>query len=141
VLQILFQAEVGGLPLEQVVAACAEGVPDDGDRAGERRTWDEDDWRFVVRLSRGAWEGRFEADAMIARYAEGWAVDRMARVDICVLRMAVHELLHTDTPHSVTINEAVELAKRYSTEESGRFVNGILGRIYREHVEPRVVSG
>lgn len=139
VLQILFQAEVGGLPLEQVVASYAEGEPDEDDSNGGRG-WNEDDWRFVVHLSRGAWEGRSEADALIGRYAEGWALDRMPRADLCILRVAVYELLHTDTPPGVAINEAVELAKRYSTEESGRFVNGILGRVYREHVAPRVVS-
>ncbi|MDR5683537.1 MAG: transcription antitermination factor NusB [Armatimonadota bacterium] len=142
VLRILFQAEVGGLPLEQVVASYADGWPDEDDRV-VKKGWDDDDWRFIVRLSRGAWEGRSETDALIARYAEGWTLERMPRVDVCVLRMAVYELLHTDTPPSVVINEAVELAKRYSTEESGRFVNGILGRIYREHVEreERVVGG
>jgi N utilization substance protein B len=142
VFRILFEAEVGRLPLEQVVASYAGGTPDEEDSGG-RNGWDEDDWLFVVRLSRGAWESRSGADALISRYAEGWALERMPRADLCILRMAVYELLHTDTPPGVAINEAVELAKRYSTEESGRFVNGILGRIYREHLQPeeRVAGG
>mgnify|MGYP000185722410 CR=1 FL=1 len=135
VLQILYQAEVGRQRVEEVVARYAEGwtPPEDG----PPEPWEEDDWRFLVRLSRGAWESRQEADALIERYAEGWSVDRLARVDLCILRMAIYELLHFDTPPSVVINEAVELAKRYSTEDSGRFVNGILGRVYREVVVPR----
>ncbi len=134
VLQILYQAEVGRRPLEQVVADYAEGPLTDGERGPG---WDEDDWRFIVQTARGAWEHRAEADALLGRYAEGWPVQRLARVDLSVLRMAVYELLHTDTPPAVVINEAVELARKYGTEDSSRFVNGILGRIYREHVEVR----
>jgi len=139
VLQILYQAEVGRRRLEDVVAQYADGwtPPEDG----PPEPWAEDDWRFLVRLSRGAWEGRKEADALIERYAEGWSVDRLARVDLSILRMAIHELLHFDTPPSVVINEAVELAKRYGTEDSGRFINGILGRVYREVVLPRQAVG
>jgi N utilization substance protein B len=139
VLQILYQAEVGRRRLEDVVAQYADGwtPPEDG----PPEPWVEDDWRFLVRLSRGAWEGRKEADALIERYAEGWSVERLARVDLSILRMAIHELLHFDTPPSVVINEAVELAKRYGTEDSGRFINGILGRVYREVVLPRQAVG
>lgn len=136
VLQILYQAEVGRQRVEEVMARYAEGwaPPDDG----PPEPWEEEDWRFLVRLSRGAWEARREADALIERFSEDWPVDRLARVDLCILRMAIHELLYFDTPPSVVINEAVELAKRYSTEDSGRFVNGILGRVYREVVLPKV---
>jgi transcription antitermination protein NusB len=69
-------------------------------------------------------------DALIARHAVGWAVDRMPAVDRALLRMAVWELLERpDIPTGAVISEAVELAKTYSTEESGRFVNGVLGSI------------
>ncbi|GBD30608.1 N utilization substance protein B [bacterium HR32] len=138
VLQVLYQAEVGRQRVEDVLSRYAEGwsAPDDG----SPEPWDEEDWRFVVRLSRGAWEGRRELDALVGQFAEGWDVDRIARVDLSILRMALYELLHLDTPPAVVINEAVELAKRYSTEDSGRFVNGILGRVYRELVEPRARS-
>jgi N utilization substance protein B len=59
-------------------------------------------------------------------------MDRLASVDRVILRMALYELRHLATPPGVVINEAVELAKRYGTEDSGRFVNGVLGTIYRE---------
>ncbi len=138
VLQVLYQAEVGRQRVEDVLERYAEGwaPPEDG----PPEPWEEDDWRFVVRLSRGAWEARRELDAIIGRFAEGWDVDRLARVDLSILRMALYELLNLDTPPPVVINEAVELAKRYSTEDSGRFVNGILGRAYRELVEPKAGS-
>lgn len=134
VLQILYQAEVSRRPIEQVVADYAEGLPTNG--GDPDAAWDDENWRFIVRTSRGAWEHRAEADALVAQYAEGWALDRIARVDLSILRLALYELLHTDTPPAVAINEAVELAHRYGTEDSGRFINGILGRIYRERVQP-----
>jgi N utilization substance protein B len=71
-----------------------------------------------------------ELDALIARYSEHWRLERMALVDRNLLRLATFELLYRDDiPAKVVINEAVELAKRYGTEESGAFVNGLLDRI------------
>ncbi|HVM65204.1 MAG TPA: transcription antitermination factor NusB [Acidimicrobiales bacterium] len=72
-------------------------------------------------------------DALIGRYSVDWAVDRMPAVDRALLRMAVWELLERpDIPTGAVISEAVELAKTFSTEESGRFVNGVLGSIASE---------
>ncbi len=68
-------------------------------------------------------------DAAIERASRGWRVDRMAVVDRCVLRLALYELLYTETPTAVVIDQAVELAKAYSTARSGAFVNGVLGAI------------
>jgi N utilization substance protein B len=74
-----------------------------------------------------------ELDALIGSFAKGWVVERMPRVDLTILRMAGYELLHRlDVPPNVVINEAVELAKRYSTDDSGRFVNGVLAAIAAE---------
>lgn len=74
-----------------------------------------------------------ELDALIGRFAKGWVVERMPRIDLTVLRMACYELVHRlDVPPNVVINEAVELAKRYSTDDSGRFVNGVLAAVATE---------
>src|SRR5207302_10927604 len=74
-----------------------------------------------------------ELDKLIGDAAEEWTVGRMAVVDRNILRLAVYELLHRpDVPPSAAINEAVVAAKELSTEDSGRFVNGILGRIARD---------
>lgn len=71
-----------------------------------------------------------EVDAIVARASEHWRIERMTRVDRNVLRLGAWELLHrTDVPRAVALDEAVELAKRYGTEESGAFVNGVLDRI------------
>jgi N utilization substance protein B len=72
-------------------------------------------------------------DAKIAALAEGYAIERLAAVDLAILRLAVFEILHVpDVPPAVSINEAVDLAKKYSTENSGAFVNGILGNLVRQ---------
>ncbi len=71
-----------------------------------------------------------EVDEVIGRHARDWKIDRIAKVDLSILRLAVVEILYKeDIPNSVSINEAVEMAKEYSTEESGSFINGVLGNI------------
>ncbi|MGB3933041.1 MAG: transcription antitermination factor NusB [bacterium] len=80
----------------------------------------------------GMWEKREKIDELIDRFAVDWTVERLSRVDRAVLRLAVYELLYCpDIPASVSINEAVELCKKYSGPQSGPFVNGILGAINR----------
>ena len=73
-----------------------------------------------------------ELDTRITEAAEGWTADRLGAVERNVLRIAVHELESGSVPEPVAIDEAVELAKRYASDEAGRLVNGILGRIQRE---------
>lgn len=75
-----------------------------------------------------------ELDERISEAAEGWTADRLGAVERNVLRIGTYELEAESVPPEVAINEAVELAKRYATEDAGRLVNGILGRIAREHV-------
>jgi N utilization substance protein B len=73
-----------------------------------------------------------ELDARITAAAEGWTADRLGAIERNVLRIAVHELDGGEVPEPVAIDQAVELAKRYASDEAGRLVNGILGRIQRE---------
>lgn len=88
---------------------------------------------YARRLVFGAIEKRESIDERIAGAVHNWKLDRIAPVDRCVLRLAVFELLESpDVPPKVAIDEAIELAKKFSTEASGAFVNGILDRIYRE---------
>jgi N utilization substance protein B len=126
-LQVLFQMDVGRLSLEDALASVA--APD----------WSPDDWALLGRLAKGTRDHLAQIDEMIARVAEHWTIERMAAVDRNILRMAIFELEHIDTPVRVVINEAVELAKQYSTEDSGRFVNGLLGRMVRSG--PRSPAG
>ena len=88
---------------------------------------------FAELLVGGMLENREQIDDLIVRTSENWRLDRMNGVDRNVLRMAAFELLFLDDiPISVTINEAVEIGKKFGSEESGAFINGILDRIARE---------
>jgi N utilization substance protein B len=89
---------------------------------------------YLTKLVEGVVAHQEELDALIRQHSEHWRLERMAAVDRNLLRVALYELLHQPKiPAKVVINEAVELAKRYGSEESGSFINGILDRI-RQHV-------
>ena len=89
---------------------------------------------YAVELARGVEEHHDEIDAVITKFADRWSIDRMPVIDRNLLRIAVYELgWRPEIPLGVAISEAVDLAKRYSTDDSGRFVNGMLGRI-AEHL-------
>lgn len=80
-------------------------------------------------LVAGTIEHLADVDDVVAAVAQGWPLSHLAAVDRAILRVSAHELLHTDTPAPIVINDAVELARRYSTEDSPRFVNGVLGAL------------
>lgn len=83
---------------------------------------------FAVDVVQGVGQHLTEIDAMLDRIVDGWPVERLAAMDRAVLRVGVYELAHrADVPTPVVLNEAVELANRYGTDDSGRFVNGVLG--------------
>ena len=87
---------------------------------------------FVDQLVRGAVEHLDEVDERIRRHAEHWRMERMPVVDRNILRLAVYEMTHGDTPAAVVIDEALELARKFSGEESVQFVNGVLDAVHRE---------
>ncbi len=88
---------------------------------------------FARDIVAGVSDHQDEIDSLISRFARGWALERMPVIDRSLLRMAVYELGHRpDVPTGAVISEAVELAKRYSTDDSGRFLNGVLGQIAAE---------
>ena len=120
-LKVIFQVDVGQLPLDEVLeTSLAEVAPP------------ADDWEYVSRVVTGAVRELGSLDAIIDDLAEGWRLERLARVDKNVLRIALYEMQYErDQPANVIINDAVEIAKKYSTEDSGRFVNGILGSFLR----------
>lgn len=87
---------------------------------------------FLKQLVEGTMTHLAEIDAEISKYAQDWKLDRMLSTDRNILRMSIYELKYQkDIPAGVTVNEAVELAKIYGDEDSGRFINGILGNIIR----------
>ncbi len=93
--------------------------------------------QFAEPLIRGTLEHLPELDEQIKKYAKNWDLHRMAVVDRNILRLAIYEMLHReDIPPIVSINEAVDIAKRFSTEESGKFVNGILDKVKGDLMRP-----
>jgi len=118
-LQFLYQLDLRG---ESLLPEARDYV------SAEER--DSETTRFALRLVQGTHEHRSEIDSTIQGVAQNWNISRMAVVDRNVLRLATFELLHChDIPPKVAINEAIELGKRYSTQNSGAFINGILDKI------------
>lgn len=154
--QFLFQYDLN--PPEEIEAALNQFW--DGQRSAEiardkgRATWGEksapaepspDDLAvrvFADPLIRGALEHREEIDQHILRHCKNWELSRIAAVDRNILRLAIHEMLHReDIPPVVSINEAVDIAKKFSTQDSGKFVNGILDSVKAELMRPaRIVK-
>jgi N utilization substance protein B len=92
---------------------------------------------FADPLIRGTLEHRDEADTVITKHAKNWDLHRIAAVDRNILRLAIYEMLHRDDiPPIVSINEAVDIAKKFSTQDSGKFVNGILDKVKSELMRP-----
>ena len=96
---------------------------------------------FTERIVVGVLDHAREIDQLIERYSENWRLDRMTLVDRNILRMAIFELLYcNEIPPKVTLNEAIDLGKRYGSEDSGSFINGILDRIQKEVVRKPIKS-
>jgi len=76
-----------------------------------------------------------DVDALIAENSVGWTVDRLSRIDISILRLAIIEMMYMDTPPAVAVNEAVELAKKYSEDKSPKFINGVLAGVIKSREE------
>ena len=112
----LYEAESRSLPVAQIVSGQVLVVDD-----------------LVLQLTTCVATRQIEIDEMIVEYSHTWTIQRMPAIDRNVLRLAIYELLdRQDVPVAVIINEAVELAKRFSTEESGRYVNGLLSAIAKK---------
>ncbi|AZR74881.1 transcription antitermination factor NusB [Anoxybacter fermentans] len=116
VLQALFEANFRNLDASQTLANLIEREPDAAKAD------------YTQKLIPLVIENLEEIDSKIEQFSKDWRIDRMAKVDLCILRMAIAEMLYIDdVADSVAINEALEIAKEYSTEKSAKFINGILG--------------
>ena len=87
---------------------------------------------YINEITEGYKIHQNEINEFISKYAKGWTIERIAKVDLSILRLAIYEILYKkDVPIAVSINEGVELAKKYSTDKSQSFINGILGSLVR----------
>lgn len=123
-LQMLFAADVAGTRTDELARTFWSELAD-GDLDQPARD-------FATRLALGTLAHLEEVDGRIRSRAENWRISRMALVDRNLLRLAVYEFLHEATPRTVTINEALEIARRFSTYEATQFINGILDAIKRD---------
>jgi transcription antitermination protein NusB len=120
-LQALYGTEIGKRPPDELLKEALARTNDSEGRA------------FVRDLVFGTIENRTESDGLIAPLLEGWTLERLPTIDRIVLEMSVFELRHRkETPAPVVINEAVELVKKFSTDDSGRYVNGVLARVLEQ---------
>lgn len=124
-LQMLFQMDMGTVPLKDLEetflpqASAAEAAK-----------------VMALRMVRNTWEKLAEIDRQLRGLAENWDITRMAAVDRNILRLAAYEIIYDpEIPKSVAINEAIEIVKRYSTDESSKFVNGILDKMDKGETE------
>jgi transcription antitermination protein NusB len=123
-LDILFQSDIRGDDLSVTLAAEAKRAANEPAR--------ESSWLYAREIVDGVIDNRDEIDEQITTFAKDWSLARMPAVDRALLRMAVWEILYNDeVPTAVAIDEAVDLAKEFSTDDSGAFVHGVLARIAR----------
>ena len=125
-LQILFEWDARKEPVEDAIASFY------GTLYSEQSETKPEPDEFVERLVKGVVEQIAEIDRRLAQHAEHWRIERMPVVDRNVLRMAIYEMMALETPPAVAIDEAIELARRFSGEESVQFVNGVLDAARRE---------
>jgi N utilization substance protein B len=121
-LKLLFQVDLTETSISEALESALKASPHD-----------EATVSFACQLSEKILANSGEIDRLISKYTKQWPIDRMANVDRCLLRIAICEILYFgDIPHSVSVDEAVELAKKYSTADSGRFINGVLGSLIKD---------
>ena len=131
--QVLYQCDMRSLDPEHAISAFYGGLYSEENQERPERD------AFMETLVHGAMRARAEIDERIAKYSERWRIERMPAVDRNVLRMAVFEMMEAQTPPAIVIDEAIELARRFSGEESVPFINGVLDSI-RKELEKSILS-
>ena len=120
-MQLIYKYELGG-----------EGVSSTIEESMDKPDLNADDMAYIQAMLDGTGEKQQELDELIGRYAVGWSLERIAKVDLSILRLALYEILFCESiPQGVSINEAIELAHTFSTPEAASFINGILGSVSR----------
>ena len=143
--QMLYQSDLGGSPLPHIFSSfdlseyLARETPaaEQHDEPAKRRQRVEEAFVYAQALVRGTLEDRDRIDELIRSQADNWRLERMPAVDRNILRLAIYEMLHEqETPKLVVLDEAIELAKKFGSEQSGRFVNGLLDGLLKQHTFP-----
>ena len=153
-IQMLYQSDLGGSPLRHIFNTfdlseylAREAASEEKKRAlpiteeqedfTQRKRRVSEAFEYAQMLVRGTVDNRERIDELIRSQADNWRLERMPPVDRNILRLAVFEMLHErDTPKLVVLDEAIELAKKFGSEQSGRFVNGLLDGLLKQHTFP-----
>lgn len=125
-MQIIYQAEIQD--------ACSIDQITEDYLSLNQYQQDTQDW--TRELSSGVWQNKSEIDHTIIPYLKGWAFERINKIDLTLLRLAIYEIKYIKTPASIVINEIVEISKKYGTDDSFRFINGVLDRISKKQCLP-----
>lgn len=105
----------------------------------EEESFSDNDKNYIKSIIDGVFENTAEIDKIIENKAMGWKITRLSKIDLSILRIGIYEILYRDDiPFSVSVNEAVELAKKYSNEDAGAFVNGLLAKVSKEDINNAV---
>ncbi|WP_017815279.1 transcription antitermination factor NusB [Paenibacillus shenyangensis] len=130
--QSLYQMEMNEVKAEEAIMILLEEAA--ADNESEVELSDEAQLKtYVLDVVNGIWENKEAIDQLLVDYLQNWQVSRLSRVDRQILRLAVYEMVFTDgVPAKVAVNEAIELSKHFGTEESGKFVNGVLGKMIHD---------
>ncbi|MEA4897157.1 transcription antitermination factor NusB [Bacillota bacterium Meth-B3] len=118
-MKLIYEWEMGGDGGEDTLAGILEIKPG------------EEEYDYMRRMVDGVIERADELDRGIERFAQGWTIARLTKVDLAILRLGAHELALGEVPAGVAVNEAVELSRIYSTDKAGSFINGVLGSMMR----------
>ena len=132
IVQSLYQMEMNDVEVTEAVDMLIEEAADENET--ERVITDESELKaYVVTHVNGVWEHKMAIDDMLEHYLKGWQMSRLSRVDRQILRLATFEMVFaSDVPAKVSVNEAIDLAKHFGTEDSGKFVNGVLGKMIQD---------
>ena len=125
-MKLLYQLEIQKEDKEEQIGTVLE----DSDLTDKDR-------EYILNIVNGVQENISRIDDSIEKYSKGWKINRIPKVDLSILRLSIYEMsFREDIPFNVSINEAVELAKKYSGEEAGAFINGILGKFSHVRLLP-----
>lgn len=141
IIQALYQVDMVKCTWQEALQHLVEGVQENDDAVDhssastEKPGLDRKSIAFLEQVLTGIFANQEQIDQLIQESLKNWSFDRLALVDRAILRLAVYELKHaTDVPQQVAINEAVELAKAYGSEQSKKFVNGVLSNVVKQGV-------
>lgn len=130
--QCLYQMEMNEVESADAVNMLLEEASQENESEHEVRN-EEELKNYVLSQVNGIWEAKPAIDDMLEHYLKNWQMSRLSRVDRQVLRLATWEMVFdSDVPAKVAVNEAIELAKHFGTEDSGKFVNGVLGKMIQD---------